>query len=75
MRLKHYPYGDDIDAILKLYLLCRLLTGISFTDRTAFENFNAWNEGLETSDSEKLENDYENESLASNVHFMLGSTE
>lgn len=49
--------------------------GISFTDRAAFENFNTWTEGQETSDSEKLDHDEEDDSLRSTVQFTLGASE
>lgn len=50
-------------------------TGLSFTDRVAFDKFNAWTEGQETSDSEKLDHDEEDESQRSNVQFTLGAND
>lgn len=49
---------------------------MSFADRVAFENFSIWTEGQETSDSDKLEQDEEEDSPRSNnVHFTLGANE
>lgn len=51
------------------------ISGISYTDRPAFENFNSWTEGQETSDSDKLEQEDEEDSLRSNVQFIVGASE
>ncbi|KAK7604887.1 hypothetical protein V9T40_006073 [Parthenolecanium corni] len=50
-------------------------TGISYTDRPAFENFSSWTEGHETSDSDKLEQEDEEDCSRSNVHFIVGASE